>query len=253
MLVRGPGMAKEIELANGEMAALEHALSHDLEGSLRGITNLARILSQKHATGLSEEALELLQLIGNESNRAGRLLEGILDWAHCRTHPMSCSWQDATGIAQEAFSAVLTTFPSRQVAFNLQPLPPVWGDRAALRRIFRELFSNAIKFTAPQPSPTVSVSASTGNGEVVIDVRDNGVGFNMGYSGQLFGLFRRLHRRKEFEGVGAGLAIAREIVQIHGGRIWAEARPDQGATFHIALPQPVESQPGDGLNIALTV
>jgi light-regulated signal transduction histidine kinase (bacteriophytochrome) len=114
----------------------------------------------------------------------------------------------------------------------------VWSDRASLDRLFHELFSNAVKFTQHRAVAVISVSACESNAETVVTVRDNGTGFAMGAHCQLFGLFRRLHRRDEYDGDGVGLAMARQIIQLHHGRIWVEAEVEQGAAFHFALPKP---------------
>jgi light-regulated signal transduction histidine kinase (bacteriophytochrome) len=234
----------EVEQARAVLKALEHALSHDVEGSLRGIKSLAKILLQKYGTQLNDEAAGLVKLLDEEAERVSRLLTGLMDWSSCGQQSFSWSWQDTAQIAREAFTNIPATGSGPQVEFNVMALPQVWSDRLMLRRVFRELLSNAVKFSGKQPSPVISISAEEKDHETVISVRDNGTGFDAAHTSQLFGLFRRMHRKQEFAGEGAGLAIVKRIVQRHHGRIWAEAQAGQGAVFHFTLPKPPAEMTG---------
>ena len=129
--------------------------------------------------------------------------------------------RDATGIAVETV---------------IHPMPPVTGDPALLRQVLANVIANAFKFTGRRPHPRVEIGAQTEGSEVVFYVKDNGVGFDMRYADKLFGVFQRLHRGDEFEGTGVGLALAQRIIQRHGGRIWAEGKVNEGATFFFTLP-----------------
>ena len=236
--MNSPAVPAEPEKASAQMRTLEHALSHDVAGSLRGIRSLAKILLQKHDATLPGEAGDLIRLMGDESDRVCRLLEATLEWARCCRLPHSPSWQDTEAIAREAFSSAAAKRPSSTVILEVQPLPLVWADQDSLRRVLRELFANALKFTRDQATPSVSISGRESDTETVITVRDNGVGFDMAHTRQLFSLFQRLHRKQGFEGDGAGLAIARLIVDRHGGSIWCESSVGQGAALHFTLPKP---------------
>ena len=126
--------------------------------------------------------------------------------------------------------------PGRQIKWTTHPLPPVAGDAAMLRLVFANLVSNAVKYTAPRAVAEIEIGAEpAGNGERVVYVRDNGVGFDMAYVDKLFGVFQRLHTADQFEGTGIGLANVRRIIQRHGGRTWAEGTVDGGATFFVSL------------------
>jgi light-regulated signal transduction histidine kinase (bacteriophytochrome) len=242
--VNYPAREEDVDPGGAEFRLLENALSHDLEGSIRGLKSLAGILLQKHATLLTGEASEVVQLLGAEADRGNRLLDGLLSWLEAVQQPLLFGWQDTTRVAREVFATISALSPERPVEFTLPALPALWCDPLALRRIFRELLSNAVKFTGTRSHPTVAISACEDEDETVITVQDNGVGFEITHASQLFVLFRRMHRKREFEGEGAGLAVVRQIVQRHRGRIWAEAQIDRGAAFHIAFPKhPTDEAP----------
>ena len=128
-------------------------------------------------------------------------------------------------------------FPERWPAVTVDPLPPAPGDRTLIRQVWVNLLSNAVKFSAKAPAPVIRVCGRTEDTEFIFSVRDNGVGFEMQYYNKLFGVFQRLHSAEEFPGTGVGLAIVKRVVTRHGGRVWAEGKPDEGATFYFALPK----------------
>jgi len=135
----------------------------------------------------------------------------------------------------------------RNIEWVIAPLPPVEGDPALLRQVFVNLISNAIKYTRPRIRARIEIGTQPADGETVVFVRDNGVGFDMKYVDKLFGVFQRLHLESQFEGTGIGLANVRQIIQRHGGRVWGEGTLDVGATFHFTLPE-VTAQPSKEVN-----
>ena len=139
-------------------------------------------------------------------------------------------------LATAAFQECRAMEPDRQVELKMRPLPKVIGEAGMLRQAWVNLISNAIKFSRSREKAVVEISSSQEDGEVVFSVADNGVGFNMEYAHNLFGVFQRLHTQQEFEGTGVGLALVQRIVQRHGGRIWAQAELEKGATFRFSLP-----------------
>lgn len=223
-----------------DLKLLGSALSHDLDGSVRGVKSLASIILNRFGPQLDEEGRAMMRLLGSEAERANRLLDGMMDWLSCAQQPLTLAWQDTARIAREAFGTASASAQERKIEFELPNLPRVWSDELALRKALHELLSNAVKFTARQAVARVTITAQENAGEIVLAVRDNGAGFELEHSKQLFRLFRRVHRKQEFPGEGAGLAIVREIMQRHGGRTWAEAKVDDGATFHLAFPKPTE-------------
>jgi light-regulated signal transduction histidine kinase (bacteriophytochrome) len=223
-----------------DLKLLGSALSHDLDGSVRGVKSLASIILNRFGPQLDDEGRAMLRLLGSEAGRANRLLDGMMDWLTYAQQPLTPAWQDATRIAREAFGTASAGAQERKIEFELPNLPRVWSDELALRKTLHELLSNAVKFTARQAVAQVAIAAQESEGEIVLAVRDNGAGFELEHSKQLFRLFRRMHRKQEFPGEGAGLAIVREIMQRHDGRAWAEATVDGGATFYLAFPKPAE-------------
>lgn len=229
-----------IDQREEDLKLLGGALSHDLEGSIRGVKSLANILLNRHGGQLDEEGRAMMRLLSSEADRANRLLDGLLDWVTFARQPLNLGWQDTSRIAREAFGIAAKAAPERLIQFDLPRLPAVWSDEIALRKALYELLANAVKFTGQQSSPRIIVAGQEVAGEMVLSVGDNGAGFEIEHSKQLFKLFRRMHRKQEFPGEGAGLAIVREIMQRHGGRVWTEAKVDEGATFYLAFPKPAE-------------
>jgi two-component system, chemotaxis family, sensor kinase Cph1 len=142
-----------------------------------------------------------------------------------------------TELAKTAFEEQkVASGKKRDISFNLGELPAAYGDKRLITQVFHNLFANSIKFTRNQPAATIEVGCQPGAGEDIFFVRDNGVGFDMNHAQKLFGTFQRLHAATDFEGSGIGLATVRRIIERHGGRVWAEAEPNKGATFYFSLP-----------------
>ncbi|EDY18755.1 histidine kinase [Chthoniobacter flavus Ellin428] len=223
-----------------DLKLLGSALSHDLDGSVRGVKSLSTIILNRFGAQLDDEGRAMMRLLGSEAERANRLLDGLTDWLTYAQQPLTPAWQDTSRIAREAFGTASASARERKIEFEVPSLPRVWSDELALRKALHELLANAVKFTARQATAHVTIAAQESDGEIVLTVGDNGAGFEMEHSNQLYRLFRRMHRKQEFPGEGAGLAIVREIMQRHGGRVWADARVDEGATFYLAFPKPAE-------------
>jgi light-regulated signal transduction histidine kinase (bacteriophytochrome) len=169
-----------------------------------------------------------------------RLLDELLAFSRLGRQPLRLAPIDMTALAGSAFSEATAALAGRQVAFNLAPLPPANGDATLLRQVLVNLFSNAVKFTGTRQRPQIEVRGHRGDGETLYAICDNGVGFDMRHANRLFGVFQRLHG-EEFQGTGVGLAIVQRIIHRHGGRVWVEAKLDEGATFSFTLPAPSQS------------
>jgi light-regulated signal transduction histidine kinase (bacteriophytochrome) len=173
----------------------------------------------------------------------GVLIDDLLSFSRMGRSEMSKAQIDLGELVQDVIREFRTEAEGRNIRWNLPPLPVVTGDRAMLRIVLVNLISNALKFTRSRSQTEIEIGWMPGpETETIVFVRDNGVGFDMKYADKLFGVFQRLHRADEFEGTGIGLANVHRIINRHGGRTWAEAEINHGATFYFSLPQPI--QPG---------
>ena len=228
-------LVSERDAAVADLAAFSSAISHDLRGPLRTIAVAVRILSDEHAAGLDDEARTLLSIIDNNVGRMGGLIDDIVAFSRIGRQRLEKLRIDMNEMVRAVLEGASPLTEGRQVEFSVDPLPPAEGDPELVRQLLTHLVSNAIKFSSSREMATIRVGAMEGEGGSVYFVRDNGVGFDMAHAGKLFGLFQRLHHRDEFEGNGVGLATVRRIAEKHGGRVWAEGVPGEGATFYFTL------------------
>ncbi len=225
-----------LEAANRELESFSYSVSHDLRAPLRSISGYSQLLAQDSASTLSSEARRHLKVITESSRQMEQLIDDLLEFSRMGRADMSESIVDAHALVQETIHNLDMATQGRSIAWKVAPLPPVLGDAALLRQVFANLLGNALKYTRPRAEAEIEIgSAGEEDGRLIVFVRDNGVGFDMQHAGKLFGVFQRLHRADEFEGTGIGLATVRRIIERHGGRVWAEAAPGEGATFYFSL------------------
>jgi PAS domain S-box-containing protein len=227
---------RELQQVNGELEAFCYSVSHDLRAPLRHAAGFAQLLTRHAAGGLDARGRDYVAKILDAADRMGRLIEDLLSLSRTGRAPLQKRAVDLGAVVREARQEVAGEAEGRDVAWEIPPLPRVSADPALLRLALVNLLSNALKYTRGRTPARVEVSAREADGEVVVTVRDNGVGFDMQYADKLFGVFQRLHSSDEFEGTGVGLANVRQIVRRHGGRTWAHGVPGQGASFHFSLP-----------------
>jgi PAS domain S-box-containing protein len=226
----------ELEAANRELEAFSYSVSHDLREPLRAINGFSRALVEDFGAELPEEARRYVDAIVAGATRMGRLIDDLLSFSRLARKALQVRAVDTQALVGECI-AELSAADAPGVEIRVGALAPCRADPALLRQVFVNLLSNALKYSRKREKPRVEVDCRTGErGEIIYFVRDNGAGFDMQYAGKLFGVFQRLHRQDEFEGTGVGLAIVQRIVTRHGGRVWAEAAPDRGATFSFTLP-----------------
>lgn len=226
-----------LEAANKELEAFTYSVSHDLRAPLRHIDGYAALLRKTVEPSLSEKGARYLQTISNAAKQMGQLIDDLLVFSRMGRQEMLRATVNLGQLIKSILADLRPDLHGREISWTIAPLPEVQGDPAMLRQVFVNLLTNAIKFTGTKPKASIEIGVDRpSSAEIVIFVRDNGVGFDMEYASKLFGVFQRLHRADEFEGTGIGLANVRRIVHRHGGRTWAEGVPEEGATFFIALP-----------------
>lgn len=218
-----------------ELESFSYSVSHDLRTPLRAIEGFALILQEDYRDRLDEEGFSHLQRIRMASQRMAGLIDALLSLARVNRQQLAREEVNLSAKASEIAQSLKSSQPGRQVDFIIASGVRAIGDPYMLEAVLENLLGNAWKFTSPRPRTVIEFGAFELNGEKIFFVKDNGVGFDMAYVDKLFGAFQRLHKADEFKGYGIGLATAQRIIQRHGGRVWAEGSPGQGATFYFTL------------------
>jgi PAS domain S-box-containing protein len=228
---------RELEAANRELDGFTYSVSHDLRAPLRAIDGFTQILLEDHAAQLDSEGERALGVIRNNVHKMGRLIDDLLEFSRLGRKPLELKRVSMTALARRALDAIAAQEKDRDLKARIEELPEAHGDPALLLQVWTNLLGNAVKYTRGRAPAVLEISGQLLDGELVYALRDNGVGFDMNHVHKLFGVFQRLHKASEFEGTGVGLAIVQRIVARHGGRVWAEGRVHEGATFRFALPR----------------
>lgn len=227
---------EELEYSNKELESFSYSVSHDLRSPLRAINGYAEMLVEDFNDELSEDSKRYLSMIQGNAKNMGELIDGLLAFSRLGKKPVEKQNVDMKKMVESVWQQLRGTAPSG-TSVNILSLPHVKGDYILLNQVMSNLLSNAIKYSSKKELPEIEIGSKEQNEENLFYVRDNGVGFNMNHKDKLFGVFQRLHSQKEFEGTGVGLALVQRIVAKHGGKIWAEARENEGATFWFTLPK----------------
>jgi light-regulated signal transduction histidine kinase (bacteriophytochrome) len=232
---------EKAEAANKELEAFAYSVSHDLRAPLRHIDGFMELLQKRTVGALDERAQHYMDTISDSAKRMGQLIDDLLAFSRMGRYEMSKMPVDLNELVQEIIQELAPEIQDRTIRWRITSLPTISGDRAMLRLVLVNLIANALKFTRPRPQADIEIGCLPDQGaEIIVFVRDNGVGFDMAYADKLFGVFQRLHRADEFEGTGIGLATVRRIITRHGGRTWAEGQVNQGATFYFSLSQLIQ-------------
>ncbi|WP_029008985.1 ATP-binding protein [Azospirillum halopraeferens] len=226
----------ELRRSNRELEAFSYSVSHDLRAPFRHIVGFAELLREREAERLTDTGRRYLATIVDAANTAGTLVDNLLQFSQMGRSELAPVDVDMAALVAEVRATLAPEAAGRTVVWEVPALPVVRGDPVMLRMVWQNLLGNALKYTRTRDPARITVTRETADGEAVFCVRDNGVGFDQAYVGKLFGVFQRLHRVEEFEGVGIGLANVRRAVERHGGRTRAEGAPDRGAAFYFTLP-----------------
>ena len=225
-----------LETTNKELEAFAYSVSHDLRAPLRHLAGFGQLLQKRPAVSEDDKSKHFMSMILESANRMGILIDELLAFSRVTRADMKISDIDLNQIIQEVVNEARQDADDRKIFWNIHRFPQLQGDREMLRVVLDNLISNAVKFTRLRTQAEIEIgTAGLKDDRLVVFVRDNGVGFDMKYYDQLFGVFQRLHPRETFEGTGIGLATVQRIINRHGGQVWAEAGVDRGATFYFTL------------------
>lgn len=226
----------DLQHANDNLESFTYSISHDLRTPLRFIRGYADMILGEHGDMLNEEARRKFKIIQDSVDRMDQLVLGTLALSRAGRQEINRADLDMKAIAQVVTHELLQTADQKTPEIIIHDLPHAWGDQVLIRQVFANLLSNAFKFTREREHPKIEVSGHS-NSEIIYSIKDNGAGFDMSHADRLFDLFQRLHGEDQFEGIGAGLSIVKRIIERHGGRVWAEGKVNEGATFYFALPK----------------
>lgn len=229
------GLEAEVEGLIAELESFSYAVSHDLQAPLRHIGGYSTVLLEDYGESLGEEARGFLARIHGSTERMKETVDSLLELSRIGKGELKRSTVNLGAMAREIADGFRMSDMGRQATFHIQDNVVVEGDPQLLRNVLENLLGNAWKFTAKQETTVIEFGTVEVDGNMACFVRDNGAGFDMAYAGKLFAPFQRLHGANEFEGSGIGLATVRRIVNHHGGSLWAEGKPGEGAAFYFSL------------------
>jgi signal transduction histidine kinase len=233
----------QLEAANKELEEFSYSMSHDMRTPLRALDGFSKILFDKYGAGLDDEGRRLLNVLRENAQRQGQLVDGLLQFLALNKQGMKHRAIDIAKLASEIFTALQAASATRRMHLEIGALPPAWGDPDMIRQAVQNLLSNAVKYSPTNGEVRIEIAGTAGEAENIYSVTDHGVGFDMRYADKLFRVFERVHPIEQYAGTGVGLAIVKRIIGRHGGRVWAEGQVGQGATFHFTLPQEKPESP----------
>jgi len=227
----------ELQASNKELEAFAYSISHDLRAPLRHTVGYTELLQKNASAAMDEKNRRYMTMILEAGKRMGNLIDDLLAFSRIGRAETRKATVSLDALVKEALHELRPETEGRHIAWTIAALPDVYGDRSMLRLALVNLISNAVKFTRTRPQARIEIGCADGDGETVVFVRDNGVGFDMKYADKLFGVFQRLHHTDAFEGTGIGLATVQRIIHRHEGRVWSEGSVDGGATFYVSVPR----------------
>jgi PAS domain S-box-containing protein len=228
----------QLKSSNDELQTFNYSVSHDLRAPLRGILGFSEMLRQDPSLSLSKSSADALDKINTSAHRMNDLIDDLLAFSRLGQADVKKRTVDLNALIRDILADLEADTKARKVTWNIPAIPPVQADQALLRIVLSNLISNAVKFTGSREEAIIEIgNVPSQNGENILFIRDNGVGFDPAHAGKLFGVFQRLDTPVRFEGLGIGLASVRRIIDRHGGRTWAEGVAGAGATFYFSLPK----------------
>jgi light-regulated signal transduction histidine kinase (bacteriophytochrome) len=227
----------QLQAANSELEAFTYSVSHDLRAPLRGIHGFTQILVEDYGSTLDEEGQRICNIIQENTRRMGLLIDDILTFSRLGRSELKLSEINMKSIILEACQAYVPQDKKYEVRIEVPDRCILLADRPMIGQVWHNLISNAVKFSSKTEQPKLEIYCREEEAEIIFEVKDNGVGFEMEYVNKLFGVFQRLHSEKEFPGTGVGLAIVHRIIHRHGGRVWAVGETAKGASFYFSLPK----------------
>ena len=230
---------QQLEAANKELDAFSYSVSHDLRAPLRAVDGFSRILLKDYSAALPPEAQEYLRDVRASAQQMGALVTDMLDFARLNRQEVKKELVDPASLVRRCLDELLKGDIKPCARIEIAEMPACLADPGLLKQVWQNLLANALKFSSKRAEPAIQIGSRSGDvqGQCTYYVKDNGIGFDMHYAHKLFGVFQRLHRAEDFEGTGVGLAIVQRVIHRHGGRVWAEAQPDKGATFYFTLEE----------------
>lgn len=233
---------QQLESANKEMEAFSYSVSHDLRAPLRHINGYIDMLKSQFPDSLTEKGIKYMNTIANSSQEMGQLIDDLLQFSRTGRQEIKKSLIDMNIIAEEVFQKTIIDTNHHNIKWKMEKLPHVYCDHSLMKQVWINLINNAIKFSKNKENPIIKIDYQENEKYFVFCIADNGIGFDMKYANKLFGVFQRLHPKSEYKGTGIGLANVQRIVNRHGGKIWAEAQLNIGATFYFTIPKIMEKQ-----------
>ena len=229
------GNIVQLEAVNKELEAFTYSVSHDLRAPLRAIHGYTKILSEDYLANADQDGKNMMNSVMRNAKKMGQLIDDLLAFSKIGKKELQVSKIDMTQLAESTLTDLKASLPPIKTQIRINVLADAMGDYNLMGLVFTNLISNAIKYSSSKELPEVEIGSKGTDNDVVYYVKDNGAGFDMQYYNKLFGVFQRLHAAEDFEGTGVGLALVKRIITKHGGKIWAEGKLNEGATFYFTL------------------
>jgi two-component system, sensor histidine kinase and response regulator len=226
----------QLELVNKDLEAFTYSVSHDLRAPLRSISGYSQILEDDLKNGISDQAGRSLAIIKKNTAKMNDLIDKLLEFSKLGTLELKKAIISSEPLVHNCISIITGSSHHPKAEIIIKPLEKVYADQDMLSLVWTNLIGNALKYSSKKENPVVEIGSIPGNRESIFYVKDNGTGFDMHYADKLFKVFQRLHSSSDFEGTGVGLSIVKRIVTKHGGRVWAESKEGEGATFYFSIP-----------------